>query len=281
MTKQKSRSLRFLIYTILILCISTGWAKERKRCGTQAPDINTRNKLETRLGLFNLRVTLKEKIVFKIPICFHVITNGAKGNVTDAQLDKQVTLLNKLYKGYGFKFEKKSVRRINNASWFSMTDSSDAEKAAKKKLNVNPKENLNIYTVEGGDLLGWATWPWDLAKEEAMDGVVVAYGSLPKGKIRHYNQGKTVVHEVGHWLGLYHTFQNGCESPGDEVADTPYEASAASGCPEGRDSCPQLPGEAPIHNYMDYSYDSCMIEFTLGQAARMKAKVMMYRKDLH
>src|SRR5262249_42952376 len=78
---------------------------------------------------------------------------------------------------------------------------------------------------------------------------------------------------------LYHTFQNGCSAPGDEVADTPDEATATSGCPGGKDTCPSA-GLDPIHNYMDYSDDACYSQFTAGQDARMDAMVPTYRPSL-
>src|SRR5262249_56390587 len=78
---------------------------------------------------------------------------------------------------------------------------------------------------------------------------------------------------------LLHTFQGGCTPPGDEVDDTPFEAGPAFGCPEGSDTCP-APGLDPIHNYMDYSDDPCLTEFTSGQDDRINSILPVYRPSL-
>jgi hypothetical protein len=111
--------------------------------------------------------------------------------------------------------------------------------------------------------------------------VVLHYGSLPNGYLSPYNLGGTATHEVGHYLGLYHTFQGGCDTgscstTGDNVCDTPAQSTATSGCPSGKDTCPAT-GLDPIHNYMDYSTDICYTNFTAGQDTRMNGMVNTYR----
>ncbi|MBZ5711370.1 zinc metalloprotease [Nannocystis pusilla] len=211
-----------------------------------------------------------------IPVWFHVIRNNSGvGNVTDAQINQQINLLNSTYASAGFSFALAGVDRTNNTSWYGMGAS--AETQAKKALRKGGKETLNIYTANpGGGLLGWATFPSSYAGNPTYDGVVLLNESLPGGKAAPYNLGMTGVHEVGHWMGLYHTFQGGCAKQGDLVDDTPAEKSAAFGCPEGRNTCPAA-GVDPIHNYMDYTDDACMNNFTAGQAARMKAQMTAYR----
>jgi hypothetical protein len=170
------------------------------------------------------------------------------------------------------------VDRTTNPYWFNAGPGTAAEREMKTALHVGGPEVLNFYTNNaGGYLLGWATFPFWYASAPAMDGVVCLYSSLPGGSEVPYNEGDTGTHEVGHWLGLFHTFQGGCAAVyNDFVADTPAERSPAFGCPSGRDTCPGT-GFDPTENFMDYTDDPCMFRFTVGQSTRMEGLSLKYR----
>lgn len=209
----------------------------------------------------------------------HVIRDSSgAGDVPDSRIGAQVDVLNAAYAASGFTFALTSTDRTDNSSWYTAGPGTTAEREMKQALRLGTASDLNLYLNNvGGGLLGWATFPSAYAKSPAMDGVVVLNQSLPGGTAAPYDLGDTATHEVGHWMGLFHTFQGGCKGKGDSVSDTPAERSAAYGCPVDRDTCLRDPGLDPVHNFMDYSDDACMFEFTPGQDDRMNAQWAAYR----
>lgn len=222
----------------------------------------------------------------QIPVAFHVVTKVGKGkhpvvvgDVSDAQIDEQIAVLNAAYAGRGFSFVRDVVTRTINSRWFDGCAGSRTERDMKNALAIDPARTLNIYSCNPTGLLGYAYYPSSFAESNPLHGVVLLHSSVPGGATTNYNEGDTGTHEVGHYLGLAHTFEGGCNAPGDSVADTPAEASPAYQCPVGRDTCASA-GLDPIYNFMDYTYDSCMNTFTTGQDGRMQEMVAVFKPSL-
>jgi hypothetical protein len=228
-----------------------------------------------------------------IPVYVHEMraANGA-GDVSPTQIQAQISVLNQTYSGADVN-EPAGVAARNTGVHFVLAGSDEYLNNAwhgdkqsttyRARTRRGEKNALNIWLVDFR-FLGIATFPWDYARNPRIDGIRVQYNSLPTTArpapgykaIPHFGLGETATHEAGHWLGLFHTFQGGCTAVNDGVNDTPAQSSQTAGCPGGRDSC-SLPGLDPIHNYMDYSYDSCYYEFSPGQASRMDRMWTAYR----
>lgn len=222
-----------------------------------------------------------------VPVYFHVVTDGAVGAVSGHDIAAQLSVLNQGFAGKeggaetGFTFVLAGVTRTDNAAWFYANPGGKAEHQMKATLHQGGTDALNYYSTTAGDYLGWAYLPDILTKpgQAYLDGIVVDWESMLRTSTRYadrYDEGKTATHEAGHWIDLEHTFYGGCSAKGDYVDDTPAEKTPTSGCPLGKDTC-TAPGDDPIHNYMDYSYDSCYTQFTPGQAQRMQDAWLLYR----
>jgi Pregnancy-associated plasma protein-A len=228
-----------------------------------------------------------------INVYFHVVSKvDGTGNVPDAWLNNQINAMNEHYSGLdtpvyrtgasntSFRFFNAGVTRTANDSWYAAGPGSAAQTAMKNALHQGTADDLNFYTNSGGGYLGWATFPNEYAGAPSQDGIVCYYASLPGSNYVPYNEGDTGTHETGHWLGLYHTFQGGCTSSNDGVADTPSERGPTYGCPtKNLDTCkgPSNPGIDPYENFMDYTDDPCMYKFTTGQSDRVDSMWATYR----
>jgi hypothetical protein len=232
----------------------------------------------------------------KIRTYFHVITRAdGTGDVTNPQIRDQIKVMNDGFAGTTsptaartpFTFVLAGVDRTRNDDWYDWgypgdeetpaTDTDDEE--AKTALHQGGWADLNVYVAALGDgLLGYATYPGE-DEDLTLDGLVLLNDSLPGGAAAPYNEGDTATHEIGHWLYLLHTFENGCESPGDEVPDTAYQDDGDNifECDEALDTCAQ-PGTDPVHNFMSYGDDACLNEFTPDQALRMTYAWLVFRQ---
>jgi hypothetical protein len=263
----------------------------RDRCGTGNLDEREAAQVEAEIAAAQARGGGGPTAI-TVPVWFHVVNLGPgleNGDVPDTMIREQVRVLNESYAGRtggagtAFRFVLEGITRTTNADWFFMGIQSQAERRAKQALRRGGPETLNVYTTDGGGYLGWATFPSSYKSQPDQDGVVVYYASLPGAGCcgdTVYDEGDTATHEVGHWLGLYHTFQNGCSTNNDYVSDTPAERYPAFGCPVGRDTCTseKYPGIDPVFNFMDYTDDPCMNSFTPVQAGRMEAAALLYRE---
>ena len=279
-------------------------------CDTAHPDPDTQMDLaehgrrkKAQMEASGQAVVLRPAGSVTVGVRFHVMIDPATNNgfIPQSAIDAQIAALNQDFSGAEapststtagdtpFRFQWLSTTYHYNASWYNASHGSTAEAQMKRAIRDADSNGANdegpnvlyFYTnnTGGGSTGGWATFPWNYAANPVMDGVVVLWKSLPGGSIgTNYNEGEIASHEVGHWVGLWHTFQGDCRRPGDEVEDTPYESiTQARACPEGSDTCRRQPGLDPIHNYMDYTYNTCQWEFTQGQAARADEKCQVYR----
>lgn len=252
---------------------------EGQRCATEAPSKARLDEVERTIASYRELYDVDSCTDVVVPVCWHEIRNGANGNTTLAQIQDQIDILTAAFQNHTFILDTTPgcLTDSDNATWFTATNAV-IESTIKPALVYSPQTHLNVYALEiGGGLLGYAQFPWDLAAAPATDGVVILWSSMDGvGGAAPYNEGDTLTHEVGHWLGLRHIWGDGGCTLDDYVADTALADSSNFGCPNVT-SCGSTDD---VDNFMDYTDDSCMNNFSAGQIDRACVLTSVYRPEL-
>ncbi|OAA55081.1 metalloprotease 1 [Cordyceps fumosorosea ARSEF 2679] len=263
----------------IVVAVFGAALREFEECGTEEPGPEMRvvaaQMAADERAASAVKVDAKRASDIDIPTYIHVVSSSkseSDGNIPDSTVNAAISSMNDGYSGSGFQFSVQKITRTVNADW---SNNKNLE-TMKSKLRQGDFRTLNIYIVpklvtsDGVGLNGQCTFPFRSPKNVPQDGCIVRTGA--------YSNEQTTPHEVGHWLGLYHTFQGetdtkSCDTTNDYVDDTPA-MKMTRGCDTDSDTCPGG-GKDPVTNFM--SYNSCRTVFTSGQHDRMNSMYNKYR----
>jgi PKD repeat protein len=260
---------------------------------------------EAKIREFLIQKKLSDTLIKIIPVVVHVIHDEGIENISDAQIFSQIDALNEDFRkilntngdgnGADTKIEfhlaqltpegkcTNGIVRIRS----SLTNHQTHQRSMLKDLSYwDNLRYFNIYVVKsingGSGILGYASFPGGPSDE---DGIVVRHNYFGRTGTAASSLGRTTTHEAGHWLGLYHTFNNGCGldlcADGDYICDTPPAANPNFYCPTINSCSNDVPDiDDQVENYMDYSNEVCKNIFTVGQKERMDASLHVFRWDI-
>jgi hypothetical protein len=298
---------RQVFSTLAAYYASPTFQQSGARCGTNhAPVIDAFvvSTSDCSLSSTTINPEYDDNRPFVIQVVFHIIKKAdGTGDIPPALIHSQIDVLNEDFNAQAgtpggpgtntkilfvlAKFAPNGqpttgIEVITNDAYF--TDPGDMlPNPMKAALRWDPTRYLNIYTNDAAGNLGYAKFPQQHAGA-IEDGVVLRWLVVGRPSLGAppYNLGRTATHEVGHYLGLFHTFHEQCGldvlpyESGDRIADTNPEEAENRGCTPSASTC-LGGGMIPIENYMNYSDDSCMDRFTPEQTNRMRCALINYR----
>lgn len=302
--------MRNFIFTLLLIMAATCQAVAQRTCTSfeyemqkLQDDPSLKDKISNLESFIQRKLNSPSNIagkphsgaVITIPVVVHILYNKSQENISDEKVFEQIKVLNE-------SFRRLSADTVNTPEWFKGVAAdcgiefklaiSDPEKTSttgiiRKYTPVtkwgideqvkssartgadpwDPQNYLNIWVCNLDRVAGYSSFP---GGPEAQDGIVIAYNVFGKNSRGGYEQGKTAVHETGHWLGLRHIWGDGyCGD--DWVDDTPKQGNFTPGCPTGiRPSCSNGSKGDMYMNYMDLTQDACINLFTEGQKQRIR-----------
>lgn len=284
--------MRLFIFAVALLLSSTlAYAEEPHGwCGTPSPSAELAGPFIERLAQSKARLLPKASVT--IPIAFHVIHDGKNGVFTKEQIETVIGNMNWAFRDTPYTFRLQRFDTLKSRDLFSQCVANPYRyKRIRNRLAVDPKHYINVYSCRlGADILGISTFPPGYPVpgnplQHSQQGIFIDHTAIGTEK---YPKGLILAHEIGHYLGLFHTFETffnpgreRCLDPGDFVDDTPAQSRGTLGsCLPGLDSCPALPGKDDIPNFMNYATEACLQHFSPGQIERMNQAVKQYRPTL-
>jgi hypothetical protein len=280
-----------------------------RRCASQHPSVQAFDPSDCSFTFTSIQPEYQPDAVYEIPVVFHIIQRAdGTGYIPEELIRSQLDVLNEDFQALPnsegapgvnakirFVFAEEdpegnptdAINYYTNDTWYRDPGPGRLSEM-KRTIAWDPERYFNIYTNDSAGALGYATFPTQSAGT-LEDGIVLLHTSVGKDAPDggQFNQGRTATHEVGHYLGLFHTFQGGCgnaSSPytsGDLIADTAAHSGPNFECTPQPSTCPGESRDVPIHNYMNYTPDACMNRFTPEQANRMRCSLIHYRQGLY
>jgi PKD repeat protein len=300
---------RFL-FAVLLACTTALPARSAQNfCGADEvlrerlrdPEVaRQREELEARILEYGGTLPILRSLAdpnYVVPVVVYIVHNNGVENITDAQINSQIAALNAAFVKYGVRFclAANGIKRVLSTETNHLTSKEAALKSVSPLLPAD--KYLRIWVVRDIDnnsgVAGYGTFPG--SGPLALDGIVMRYDVFGDKAacacntlLPGYDRGQVLVHEVGHYLNLYHPFQGGCSGTlaidcatnGDRLCDTPQLSIASSGCPAAAPLSCDGTTPALIDNEMDYTNDNCRTSFTPGQVARMLATMNVARQSL-